>query len=72
MNYFSLKSMYNKLEDLLLWEEERTEEEMRVFGEIWKSSAPSEVVAFLCKLLLDRTPTRVNLARRNVLPPDNG
>lgn len=43
--------------------------ELRVFETIWDSKAPLKVVAFSWKLLLDRIPTRRNLARRNCLPP---
>lgn len=45
------------------------EEANRVFGQIWKSPAPSKVIALSWKGLLDRIPTRTNLARRNVLEP---
>lgn len=41
-----------------------------MFDCIWKSSAPSKVVAFSWKLLLDRIPTRVNFQRWNIFPPD--
>lgn len=43
----------------------------RVFGKFWKSPAPSKVVAFAWKVLLDRVPTKVNLAIRNVLQPED-
>lgn len=42
------------------------EEEKRVFANIWKSSAPSKVVAFSWKLLRDRVPTRRDLVWRTV------
>jgi hypothetical protein len=45
------------------------EEENRAFGQIWKSPAPSKVVALSWKGLLDRIPTGLNLARGNVLAP---
>jgi len=45
-------------------------EERRVFSHIWKSPAPSKVVAFSWKLLHDRIPTKVNLWHMQVLPPD--
>ena len=57
---FSVKSSYKKLENLMVWEEGRTLQEKRVFEAIWKS--PTQ-----WKMLLDRIPTRGNLARRNVL-----
>jgi len=40
-----------------------------VFHKIWKSLAPSKVLAFSWKLL-DRIPSHANLALRNVLSPD--
>jgi len=41
-----------------------------VFGGLWKSGTPSKVLAFAWTLLLDRIPTRVNLAIRGVLNAD--
>jgi hypothetical protein len=37
-----------------------------VFNNIWKSSAPSKVIAFSWKVLRNRIPTRVNLLLRGV------
>jgi len=68
---FSVKSLYSKLEDVFLAENRWPEEEMKVFRQIWKSGAPSKVMAFSWKLLLDRIP-RVNLEVRNCLPPEEG
>ena len=67
---FSVKSCYLKLESLWMGEEGWGTEEKRVFEGIWKSKAPLKVVAFSWKLLLDRIPTRSNLARRNCLPSE--
>jgi len=53
-----------------VWEEGRSIEEKRVFEDIWKSKAPSKVVVFSGKLILDRIPIRRNLTRRNCLPPE--
>jgi len=39
-----------------------------VFHQLWKSQAPSKVLALSWKLLLDRIPTWLNLSRRNALP----
>jgi len=64
---FSVKSMYAKLEGLII-NDNRPEEENKVFRQIWKSGASSKVVAFSWKLLLDRISTRINLHKRNVLP----
>jgi len=41
--------------------------EKGMFGYIWKSRAPSKVLAFVWATLLNRIPTRVNLAARGVL-----
>jgi hypothetical protein len=41
-----------------------------VFENLWKSPAPSKVVMFAWKVLLNRVPTKVNLALRNVLDPE--
>jgi len=65
---FSIKSTYRKLEGIVLSEEVWSNLAKGVFSNIWKSSAPSRVVAFSWKLLYDRIPTKVNLAVRNVLP----
>ncbi|KEH33332.1 transmembrane protein, putative [Medicago truncatula] len=56
---FSVKSLYTKLELLMLGENGCSKGEMRVFRQIWKSGAPSKVVNFEWKLLHDRIPTRV-------------
>jgi len=42
----------------------------RFLGDIWRSMAPTKVVAFSWKLLLDRIPSKWNLQKRNVLPLD--
>lgn len=65
---FTVGSLYKKLALGVLVENERGEEENRVFAQIWKSPAPSKVVALSWKGLLNRLPTRVNLIRRNALP----
>jgi len=68
---FSVKSSYKKLEELLILEDKWNEDEKKAFGDIWKSKAPTKVVAFSWKLLLDRIPSKWNLKIRNVLPPEN-
>jgi hypothetical protein len=45
------------------------EEQKGVFEKLWKSPAPSKVVAFTWKALLNRIPSKVNLAVRNILDP---
>ena len=39
-----------------------------MFTSLWKSPAPSKVIVFSWKLLLNRVPTSDNLSIRNVLP----
>ena len=65
---FSVKSSYAKLEALVLREDLWRVGEKGIFSKLWKSPAPSKVVAFSWKLLDNRIPTRLNLAVRNVLP----
>lgn len=67
---FTVKSTYLKLEKLVLLEEVWGEEEKEVFEEMWKSSAPSKMVAFVWKAIRNRVPTKDNLALRNVLSPE--
>jgi hypothetical protein len=67
---FTVKSMYKKLEGLLLEERTVTDDQRRVFSYLWKSKAPSKVVAFSWKLLHDRIPTKENLSYRHVLPTE--
>lgn len=45
-------------------------DESRVFDALWKSPAPSKVVAFAWRALLNRVPTKVNLALRKVIAPE--
>ena len=65
---FTVKSMYKKLEVRMLEEISILEAQGKVFSNIWKSPAPSKVVAFSWKLFHDRIPSKVNLAHRHVLP----
>lgn len=62
----SVKTAYVRLmslmEPVVLW----GDEEKRVFRNLWKGPAPSKMVAFGWKVLLDRVPTKANLALRNV------
>jgi hypothetical protein len=67
---FLVKSLYKKLEGIMLEARTISEEQGRVFSSIWKSPAPSKVVALSWKLLRDRIPSKVNLAFRHVLPPE--
>jgi len=65
--FFPVKSAYLKLDRLMLMEDLWREQEKRVLSRLWKSPAPSKVVAFSWKLLLNRVPTRDNLRLRKVL-----
>lgn len=67
---FTVGSTYKKLAAASIGEDRWGVAENRVFSKIWKSPAPSRVVALSWKGLLNRVPTRVNLAWRNVLPLD--
>lgn len=68
---FSVKSTYVKLEELVLYDELWTEEENGVFDKLWKSPAPSKVVAFAWRTLLNRIPTKSNLVLRHVIGPED-
>lgn len=57
-----------KLEGRMLEERTISEVQGKVFSNIWKSPAPSKVVAFSWKLFHDRILSKVNLAHRHVLP----
>jgi len=67
---FTVRSAYMRLEELVLKENRWREEDKWVFKYLWKIPAPSKVVAFVWKTLLDRVPSKVNLAMRNVLPTE--
>jgi len=64
---FLVRSSYRVLEEILLLEGGLNPLEEGVFTKLWKSPAPSKVIAFSWMLLLDHIPTRSNLAFRRVL-----
>lgn len=64
---FSVRSTYQLLKTLWLTQDNLIILEEKVFGYLWKIPAPSKVVAFSWMMLLNRLPTRYNLAIRNVL-----
>jgi len=66
---FSVKSLYRKMEGLMLEDESVSLEEVRVFSRKGSSAAPSKVAAFSWKLLHNRIPTKANLVHRQVLAP---
>jgi hypothetical protein len=43
-----------------------SQQELRVLNNIWKSPAPSKVIAFSWQLLRNRLPTRVNLEHSGI------
>jgi len=65
---FTVSSIYKKLEAFSAQEEVTGEDDRMVFVQLWKSPAPSKVVAFSWRALLNRIPTRSNLIRRNAIP----
>lgn len=70
MGILQLNLCMGKLEGSWIVENRWSVEELGVFSQLWKSPAPSKVVALSWKVLLDRIPTRWNLRRRNALPPE--
>ena len=64
---FSVKSLYRVLEEVVLEDDRLSVEEEGVFVKLWKSLASSKVVAFSWMAIIDRIPTRANLAFRHVL-----
>lgn len=64
---FSVKSCYTILQRLDVAVGGFTTAKDVVFRDIWKSRAPSKALAFSRKLILDRIPTKVNLAKRRLL-----
>lgn len=63
----SVKTAFVLLERLLVGESSGDEADNRICYWIWKSPAPSKVVAFSWKLLLDKIPTHGYLVVRNVI-----
>ncbi|RHN54844.1 putative RNA-directed DNA polymerase [Medicago truncatula] len=66
---FSVSSSYVSLESSLLPIEPLERTKKVVFELVWKSPAPSKVVAFSWQLLLNRIPTKDNLLSRRILAP---
>jgi hypothetical protein len=67
---FTVKSAHSRLEELVLSDNRWREDEKKVFKLLWKNPAPSKVVALVWKTILDRIPTKVNLALPNVPTTD--
>jgi hypothetical protein len=64
---FSVKSAYLLLGSVFSPESTLGDLELRVLNNMWKSPAPSKVLAFSWKLVRDRLPTRENLRKRGVV-----
>ncbi|MCI07972.1 hypothetical protein A2U01_0029042, partial [Trifolium medium] len=64
---FSVSSLYKYLSGRIIppisWDPELVKE----LGFLWESLAPSKVIVFSWQLLLQRLPTRVNLAKRGIV-----
>jgi len=68
---FSVSSSYRVLEGVELLDDGLNALEVSVLGGIWKSPAPSKVIAFSWMALLDRIPTQSNLELRRVLTQED-
>ncbi|MCI03802.1 hypothetical protein A2U01_0024843, partial [Trifolium medium] len=64
---FSVKSAYTVLENALGVSVQSSVVSNKALTKVWKSLAPSKVIAFSWQLLQDRIPTRQNLFRRHVI-----
>ena len=67
---FSLKSCYTLLHSLSYGVANLNDMEKVIFLEIWRCKAPTKVLAFSWTLLLDRIPSKINLANRSLLRAD--
>ena len=63
---FSVKSCYTILQNLFYGEGTLNDVEKVIFREIWRSKAPTKVLAFSWTLLRDRIPTNINLSKRSL------
>lgn len=64
-----MRSTYRVLEEGVLLQEGLSVLEEEVFANLWRSPAPSKVVAFSWMALMDRIPLKANLRRHNILAP---
>jgi hypothetical protein len=69
---FTAKSAYLLLARIFGSEAVFGRQELKVLNNIWRSPAPSKVIAFSWKLLRNRIPTKDNLAVRGVLGDGGG
>jgi hypothetical protein len=68
---FSVKSSYALLCKEVFAEVEDVENVNTVFSQLWKSPAPSKLIAFSWQLIHNRISTRDNLARCGIIRGDN-
>jgi len=68
---FSIKSCFDILQDLWLVDGVLSGGEEVVFQNLWKSKATSKVLAFSWTLFFDRIPSKVNLAKRQLLAAED-
>lgn len=66
---FTVRSTYRVLEEGVLLQERLSVLEEEVFANLWRSLAPSKVVAFSWMALMDRFLSKANLRCRNILAP---
>jgi hypothetical protein len=66
-NGFSVKSLYESLDHILLPRNVVSSSEEFAFRTIWKSATPSKVSALAWQVFLNRIPTKENLCRRGIL-----
>jgi hypothetical protein len=64
---FTVKSTYSLLFREVYLEVEYEDNVKRVFRHLWRSPAPSKLIAFSWQLIHNRIPTRDNLARRGII-----
>jgi hypothetical protein len=64
---FSVKSLYDYLDQFLLPHNTLTQLAKFAFKGIWKTPVPSKVAALAWQLMLEKIPTRDNLCRRGIL-----
>jgi hypothetical protein len=63
---FTAKSAYGTLIKIQNQRIQLSHQQKFVFSNLWKSAAPSKVIAFSWQLVLDRIPSKQNLALRGV------
>ncbi|MCH79823.1 LINE-1 reverse transcriptase like [Trifolium medium] len=69
---FSVSSAYEDISKELVLGPTLSHFEAAMFKHLWKSPAPSKVIAFSWRLFYDRVPTKDNLCLRGILPTSGG